>query len=101
MGHRRISEALRTEAVHLVVREGRSVPQVCKVLGVGATALRRWVARWRAEHEAPAEPPSGESEQQRRRIRDLESTVARLQEERDLLKKSIAFFIRDNDRASR
>ena len=53
------------------------------------------------EHQADAPLSSGESEQQRRRIRDLESTVARLQEERDLLKKSIAFFIRDNDRASR
>lgn len=99
MGHGTISEALRREAVHLVVREGRSVPQVCKVLGVGPTALRRWVARWRAEHEPPV--AAGGDSEQHRRIRELESTVARLQEERDLLKKSIAFFVRDNDRASR
>lgn len=101
MGHRTISEALRTEAVHLVVREGRSVPQVCKILGVGQTALRRWVARWRTEHEAAAELGAIDAQQQHRRIQELESTVTRLQEERDLLKKSIAFFIRDNDRASR
>jgi transposase len=31
----------------------------------------------------------------------LEATVARLQEERDLLKKSIAFFVRENDRPKR
>jgi transposase len=100
MGHRTISEALRSEAVHLVVHEGRSVPQVSKTMGVGPTALRRWVARWRAEHEAAPDLP-GDAMVQRERIRELESKVSRLEEERDLLKKSIAFFIRDNDRTSR
>ena len=100
MGHRTISEALRAEAVHLVVGEGRSISQVCQLLGVGPTALRRWVARGREERESGS-PVKADSEQQQRRIRDLESTVARLQGERDLLKKSIAFFIRDTDRTSR
>lgn len=100
MGRREITQALRDEAVHLVVVEGQSIMQVCGLLGIGTTALRRWVARWRATHEA-SPSPSHAAPVDRARIAELEATVLRLQEERDLLKKSIAFFVRESDRPKR
>jgi len=96
---REISAAMREEAVRLVVADGLGVRQVCELLGVGPTAVRRWVEQWRQDNEpvAGTEGPG----QERQRIAELEAKVARLQEERDLLKKSIAFFVRESDRQKR
>jgi transposase len=55
MSRRNISDEFKAEAVQLVVAQGYSFAKACEALGVGDTALRRWVAQWRAEQ---AEPPS-------------------------------------------
>jgi transposase len=100
MGHRKIATEVKDEAVHQVVVEGRSVSAVCAMTGVGPTALRRWVQQWRAVHEAvPLDVD--EAAAQKQRIVELETLVGRLRGERDLLKKSIAFFVRENDRSAR
>ena len=96
---RQITAAMREEAVRLVVAEGLGIRQVCELLGVGPTAVRRWVEQWRQDNE-PASGTAGPA-QERQRIAELEAKVARLQEERDLLKKSIAFFVRESDRQKR
>jgi transposase len=69
-------------------------------MGVGDTALRRWVAQWRAQQ---AEPPRSELEviADQRRIRELEARVTELEREREILKKSTAFFVKELDRSSR
>lgn len=100
MGHRKIAAEVKEEAIHQVVVEGRSVPEVCAMTGIGPTALRRWVQQWRAVHEA-APLDADEAVAQKRRIAELETLVGRLRGERDLLKKSIAFFVRENDRSAR
>lgn len=98
MPYKKVSEAVKSEAVHQVVHEHQSVPQVCKTMGVGPTALRRWVRLWQAE-QTPPEPE--DANKQRQRVIELEAQVAQLKEERDVLKKSIAFFVRDHDRLTR
>ena len=100
MGRKEINEAVKAQAVAMIVAEGCSVRHVCELLDVGPTAVRRWVERWRATHEGPPPSPAQLSAEQQR-IRELESKVARLEGERELLKKSIAFFVRDNDRNTR
>jgi len=99
MGRRDITQSLRDEAVHLVVAEGHSVAQVCGMLGIGSTALRRWIEQWRKANQPVGSGTTGEDDRQR--IAELEARVLRLQEERDLLKKSIAFFVRESDRPKR
>lgn len=99
MGRREITQAVRDEAIHLVVSEGQSIMHVCGLMGIGSTALRRWVGQWRQGHERASLPTTSGAERQR--IAELEATVRRLQEERDLLKKSIAFFVRESDRPKR
>ena len=85
MSRRNIPEEFKAEAVQLVVSKGYSYSQACAALGVGDTALRRWVARWREEQ---AKPPRTaiEIETDARRIRELEAKVADLERERDILK---------------
>lgn len=97
MSRRNIPEELKAEAVQLVVSRGYSYAQACEALGVGDTALRRWVTLWRAEQ---AKPPRTEREIEAdaRRIRELEARVADLERERDILKKSTAFFVKEMDR---
>lgn len=102
MGHRKISDAIKREAVQLVVAQGYSVPQAAQTLGIGPTALRRWVAQWRAEHDG------GEPASEAQRIQELEAQLAQLQralaevaDERDTLKKSTAFFVREMLRAGK
>ena len=57
MSRRNITDEFRAEAVQLVVAQGYSFASACEALGIGDTALRRWVAQWRAEQ---AEPPRTE-----------------------------------------
>lgn len=98
MGYKNISEAMKNEAVHQVMHEHKSVAQVCAIMGVGSTAVRRWIRQQKAE-QVPLGPD--EASKQRQRVVELEGQVAQLEEERDVLKKSIAFFVRDHDRLTR
>jgi transposase len=86
--------------VQPVVAQGYSFSKACEALGVGDTALRRWMAQWRAEQ---AEPPRNEVQAMadQRRIRDLEARVMELEREREILKKSTAFFVKEMDRSSK
>lgn len=101
MGRRQnVTEGFKAEAVQLVVTQGYSFAKACEALGVGDTALRRWVGQWRARQ---AEPPRSEAqiERDQKRIRELEARVMELERERDILKKSTAFFVREMDRSSK
>jgi transposase len=100
MSRRNLTEEFKAEAVQLVVAQGYSFSKACEALGVGDTALRRWVAQWRAQQ---AEPPRSEAQIQsdQRRIRELEARVMELEREREILKKSTAFFVKELDRSSK
>ena len=91
---KQITQGMRDEAVRLVVVEGQTVRDVCQLMDVGPTALRRWIEQWRRKHEPQGQSPLVDPQT---RIAELEAQNRRLKEERELLKKSIAFFIRDND----
>jgi transposase len=98
MGRRDFPEEFKADAVRLVVEQRYSFAQACKAMGVGDTALRRWVAQWRAQKAAPprtAEQMSADA----RRIRELEARVGDLEREREILKKSTAFFVKEMERS--
>jgi len=99
MSRRNLTDEFKAEAVQLVVAQGYSFAKACEALGVGDTALRRWVAQWRAQQaEAPRSEAQIQSDQ--RRIRELEARVMELEREREILKKSTAFFVKELDRSS-
>ena len=100
MSRREISAEFKADAVQLVVSQGYSFARACEALGVGDTALRRWVAQWRADQaQAPRTEVQVKSDQ--RRIQELEQRVIELEREREILKKSTAFFVKEMDRSSK
>lgn len=97
MARKGFTEEFKADAVNLVLEQGYSVTQAAKALGVGETALRRWLGD-RQPKAAPlvAKPANLSPDQER--IRELERQVARLERERDILKKSTTFFVKELDR---
>ncbi|MBM3113522.1 transposase [Pseudomonas sp. PA-7-1E] len=51
MTRRSFSSDFKLEAAGLVLDQGYSIPEACKSMGVGKTALRRWVERNFANEE--------------------------------------------------
>ena len=49
MTRRSFSTDFKLEAAGLVLDQGYSIPEACKSMGVGPTALRRWVEQLRSE----------------------------------------------------
>jgi transposase len=100
MGKRSFPPEFRAEAVRMVLEQQYSVSEACKALGVGDTALRRWIDQWKLEHASP--PAKGKAmTPEQARIQELEKRVAQLERERELLKKSTAFFVKELDRSSK
>lgn len=92
MGHRKIEASVKAEAVRLVVKAGYSAPQAAQIMGVGPTALRRWVEDWREREAQMPATVVGQRlliEQLQVQLKASEEARCALAQERDLLKKSL------------
>jgi transposase len=79
------------DAVELVRATGRPIAQIAHELGIYDSTLGNWVrqdAVDRGERE-------GLSADERARLRELERENARLRMERDLLKRTVAFWVKE------
>jgi transposase len=81
-------EAFHRDAVDHLIRTGKSIRQVAKDLGVSDQSLRSWKKKYLAEENGPQRQTLEE------RIAQLEKENRELQEERDILKKSVAIFLK-------
>jgi transposase-like protein len=88
---RRFTDEFKRDAAALVIDTGRPIAQVARELGVYESSLGRWVAQ---EHDRRGETDEL-STAERERLRELEREVADLRMERDLLKRSVAFWVRE------
>ena len=88
------------ETVRLIEEQGLAVVEVGEDLGVCPTVIRRWLKLARAgkplsasaqQTSQPAEPVDLEAENRR-----LRKEVAKLREEREILKKAAAFFAQES-----
>jgi transposase len=92
---RRFTAEFKEEAVRLLVHGGRPLAQVARELGVHENVLRKWKTAVGTGWRAGTSPVSGHftlTEENRRLRLDL----ARVKEERDILKKATAFFARES-----
>ena len=86
--------SFKLQVVQMVREQGLSVPQICRDMDLGETAVRRWIQQY--EVELSGQPGIGKpltSEQQR--IRQLEVENRQLKQDNELLKKASAFFARE------
>lgn len=94
-GSIRYPEEFKREAVRLY-RSGEygGCEKTAKALGIGHAALSRWAKQYQIDvGEVP-----GLTSDEKAEFAHLKREIARLQEEREILKKAAAFFVREADR---
>ena len=91
----RFSAEYKAETVRLVQRSGKSMGQMALELGIGETALRRWVEQ--AEVEAGRGPEGALKRSEREELAELRRENRRLRLEREILKKATAFFAKESE----
>ncbi len=79
------------DAVELVRSTGRPIAQIARELGLDDSTLGNWVRQDRIDR-GEAE---GLTTEERTRLRELERENARLRMERDLLKRTVAFWVKE------
>jgi transposase len=91
---RSFTDEFKHEAASLVVTQGYSVAEACRAMGVGPTAMRRWVEQLEGEHNGVT-PKAQAMTPEQQRIQELESQVKRLEREKSILKKATALLMSD------
>lgn len=82
----------RHDAVALVLDEGRSIADVGRSVGVNEGTLGNWVRLERIERGER----DGMTVDERSELVELRSEVSKLRLERDLLKRSMAFWVKES-----
>ena len=91
---RTFTKEFKLEAASLVLDQNYSVPEAARSLGVGETALRRWVQQLRDERGGTT-PTSKALTPEQQKIQALEARVNRLEREKSILKKATALLMSD------
>ena len=89
MGNAKFSDDFRRDAVHQITARGYPVSEISQRLGVSTHSLYAWVKKY----SNAAEVTSGDDHAAENRR--LKRELARVSEERDILKKATVYFARD------
>ena len=87
----RYTEEFKRDAVSQVIDRGHSVVDVSSRLGVSTKSLYDWIKRYSKPESVREEEASLVRENRR-----LKSELARVTEERDILKKAAAYFAKES-----
>ena len=80
------SAEFKREAADLVLKQNYSFIEASRSLGIGESALRRWVSQLLQERTGVT-PRSKELTPEQQKIQELEAQIARLEREKSILKK--------------
>ena len=94
MGRRHFTREFKLEAVKLVLERGVSVSQAARDLDIGASVVGRWVRENQADKKH-AFPGRGQMKPDDAEVARLKRELIRVKAERDILKKTIGFFVKD------
>ena len=86
------SAEFKREAADLVLKQNYSFIEASRSLGIGDSALRRWVGQLQQERTGVA-PQSKALTPEQQKIQELEAQIARLEREKSILKKATALLM--------
>ena len=89
MGQSRFTEDFKTDAIKQITERGHSIADVSQRLGVSTHSLYAWIKRHAGS------PGVAVKDDRSAEIRRLKQELARVIEERDILKKATAYFAKD------
>ncbi len=88
--YKQYSKEYKEEAVALVFEQGYSVPEAAKSLGIASNILYRWKSKIESQSEGKSL-----SVDEREELKRLRKEVKNLRMEKEILKKSSAFFAKE------
>lgn len=91
---RKHSAEFKREAVQLTLEPGRTVGEVAANLGINPGLLQRWRSQVKA-HGPGVFPGNGRVKASDEEVLRLKKELARVQQERDILKKALAYFAKE------
>lgn len=91
---RTFTKEFKLEAAILVLDQDYSVTDAARSLGVGETALRRWVQQL-SDERGGTTPKSKALTPEQQKIQELEARINRLEREKSILKKATALLMSD------
>ena len=95
MGKKRsYAMSFKIDAVELVEKQGYSVPEAAKSLGVPSSNMYKWQAQY-LEGRLQVGKTRAQPTESEKKLRDLEAKVKQLKIENEILKKAAAYFARD------
>ncbi len=100
MTRRKISTEFKIESASLVLDKGYTVSEACDAVGVGDTAMRRWVNQLRDERQGITPIGSRALTPDQQKIQELEAKIKRIEMEKEILKKATALLMSDTMRSS-
>lgn len=86
------TDEFKSEAVELVERSGKGVPEIAEDLGINARTLYHWLAAQKPKvmsHSSTGEPDLAAENKRLRRELDI------MRQERDILKKAMGVFAKE------
>src|SRR5258705_4893365 len=91
---RTFTPQFKKDAVALL-KEGRSATDVARSLGIARSLLQRWKDQLGRKRAPEVFPGSGNRPLEAQEVVELRKKLRRVTEERDILKKELAFFAED------
>jgi len=94
------SPEFRLESAQLVVDQNYSVQEAADSMGVALSTMSKWARQLKEEREGTPQKATPMTPDQLK-IRELEKRIARVEEEKEILKKATALLMSDSMRNSR
>ena len=88
------SKEFKTEAIKMVLNEGKSTDEVGKSLGVHPTSIRDWIKKYK-NNGTQSFTGNGNQTPAEKEIAQLKRENKELKQERDILKKATAYFAKE------
>jgi transposase len=92
---RKYTDALKAEAVKMVIEQGMCLPEVGRLLNIPKATVGNWIAKSKKGMSAlaPGAPSIGDVIAENRRLR---KELATAQMEKEILKKAAAYFAKES-----